>query len=64
MNPFRSKILGSRCGSCRRLEENLRVAVKEADFPAEVEKLQEIEQFLADGIARIPALVINATVFA
>ncbi|GAB4328355.1 MAG: hypothetical protein Kow0037_02580 [Calditrichia bacterium] len=58
------KILGSQCGSCRRLEENVRQAVRENRFEANIEKIEGIDQFIFYGIARIPALVINEQVVA
>ncbi len=57
------KILGSRCGNCRRLEHNVRTAIREIDDSATVEKVEDIEEFIRYGIARIPALVINESVF-
>ncbi|MBN1363459.1 MAG: thioredoxin family protein [Syntrophaceae bacterium] len=57
------KILGSRCGSCRRLENNVHRAIREINDRATVEKVENIDEFIRYGIARIPALVINESVF-
>ncbi|GAB4379339.1 MAG: hypothetical protein Kow0042_28610 [Calditrichia bacterium] len=62
MKNLNIKILGSRCGNCQRLEKNVRQVVDALGISATVQKVQELDQFIAYNIARIPALVINEKV--
>jgi small redox-active disulfide protein 2 len=57
------KILGSRgCATCTKLEKNVRKAVEELDFKAEVEKVEDYAKMMYYGIASTPALVVDEKV--
>ncbi len=56
------KILGSGCPSCRRLEENTRLALVEADMTATIVKVTDVAAIIEHGVMKTPALVIDDTV--
>lgn len=47
------------CAKCRRLEGNLREALKELDLDIPVEKIEGLEAIKARGILRVPVLYID-----
>ncbi len=56
------KILGSGCANCRRLEKNVRQAIKTLGIDASVEKVTGIKEITAYGVTRTPALVVDEQV--
>ena len=51
------KILGTGCANCRKLEANVREAVKEMGLDAEVKKVENIKDIMSYGVMGPPALV-------
>lgn len=56
------KILGSGCKNCVALEENTRVALKEAGIEAEVIKVTDFKEIMTYGVMRTPAIVVDEKV--
>ena len=56
------KILGSGCAKCKQLEANAQQAVKELGIEATIEKVKEIEDIMAYGVMKTPALVVDEQV--
>lgn len=53
------KILGTGCAKCRRLEEKVKALVDLHKLPAEVEKVEGLEDIMKYNIMRTPGLVVN-----
>ena len=53
------KILGTGCANCKKLEANAKEAVKELNMEATVEKVEELQEIMAYGVMKTPALVVN-----
>jgi len=53
------EVLGTGCANCKRLEQNVRRAVKEAKVKAEVVKVEDLQQIIERGIMFTPALIID-----
>ncbi|KAB3531896.1 thioredoxin family protein [Alkaliphilus pronyensis] len=53
------KVLGTGCKNCKTLEENARIAIKELNIEAEVEKVADIKEIVNYGVFKTPALVID-----
>lgn len=56
------QVLGPGCPKCKKLEENVKAAVKELEIEAEVEKVSDITKIMAQGILLTPGLVIDGNV--
>lgn len=56
------KILGTGCSKCKKLEENVKEAVKELGIEATVEKVQDIKDIMTYGVMNTPALVVDEQV--
>jgi len=56
------EILGSGCANCKRLEENVRKACKEAGVKADIEKVQDWKKIASYGVMMTPGLVIDGAV--
>lgn len=56
------KILGSGCANCQKLETHVKKAVEEIGLQASVEKVTQMEDILAYGVMKTPALVIDEVV--
>ena len=56
------KILGTGCSKCKKLEENVKEAVKELGIEATVEKVLDIKDIMAYGVMSTPALVVDEQV--
>ncbi len=56
------KVLGTGCASCKKLEANAKEAVKDMALEAEVIKVEALQDILAYGVMKTPALVVNDTV--
>lgn len=53
------EVYGTGCANCRKLEENVRKAVKELNVKAEVVKVEDIQKIIERGIMMTPALFID-----
>ncbi len=53
------EVLGTGCPSCRKLEENVREAVKEMDIEAEIVKVDDMKSIAASGVMLTPALILD-----
>lgn len=56
------KILGPGCANCKKLEANVKEAVKELGIEATIEKVQDFKDIAAYGVMRTPALVVDEQV--
>jgi small redox-active disulfide protein 2 len=56
------KVLGSGCANCKKLEANVREAVKQVGIDATIEKVQDFKDIMAYGVMRTPALVVDEQV--
>jgi small redox-active disulfide protein 2 len=56
------KVLGSGCSKCKKLEENVRKALKELGSAATVEKVADLQTIMSYGVMMTPALVIEEKV--
>ncbi len=56
------KVLGSGCCNCKKLEANVREAVKQLGVEATIEKVEDIKDIMAYGVMRTPALVVDEQV--
>ena len=61
--PQEIKILGSICGSCERLEKNVRSAAAKLNLQASIIKITGIEAMVAANVTRIPALIVNGQLY-
>ena len=56
------KILGTGCTNCKKLEANVREAVKELGIDATIEKVENFKEIMAYGVMKTPALVVDEQV--
>jgi len=56
------KVLGTGCANCKALEKNVINALAEMDYPANVEKVEDITKIMSYGILSTPGLVIDGKV--
>ncbi|MFQ3578819.1 MAG: thioredoxin family protein [Bacteroidales bacterium] len=56
------KILGTGCSKCKTLEKITTEVVKENNFDADIQKVEDITQIMSYGIMMTPALVVNEKV--
>lgn len=56
------KVLGVGCPKCRALEKVVINCLAELDIPADLTKVEDINEMMEYGILRTPALVINGKV--
>lgn len=56
------KVLGSGCSNCKKLEVNVKEAVKELGIEATVEKVEDFKDIMAYGVMKTPALVVDEQV--
>ncbi|NLJ04999.1 MAG: thioredoxin family protein [Exilispira sp.] len=52
------QILGKGCINCKKLEENVRIALKQIGLNEEVEKVTDVDKIVEMGVLMTPALVI------
>lgn len=57
------KILGEGCSKCKRLEKNLKKALKEVNLDVEIEKEGNLLEIVSYGVMEPPGLVINDEVY-
>jgi len=55
----RIEILGTGCAKCKRLFDNVQVAVKDLKIAADVVKVEDIEEIVNRGVMLTPALFVN-----
>lgn len=56
------KILGTGCSKCDKLEKNLKIALKELNIEATIEKVDDLVQIVSYGVMTTPGLVIDGQV--
>jgi small redox-active disulfide protein 2 len=56
------KILGTGCSNCKKLVANVKEAVKELGIEASIEKVENIQDIIAYGVMKTPALVVDGQV--
>jgi small redox-active disulfide protein 2 len=56
------QILGTGCAKCQKLTENATAAARELGVPYELEKVTDLQQIMAFGVMRTPALVVDGVV--
>ena len=55
-------ILGMGCATCNKLEDTVRLAIKETGVDAQIEHVKDIKKIMAYGVMTAPALVIDGVV--
>ncbi|MFB3763935.1 MAG: thioredoxin family protein [Methanotrichaceae archaeon] len=53
------EILGTSCAKCKSLTKNVEKAVSETGIPAEVIKVDSIQEIMGRGVMMVPALLID-----
>lgn len=56
------EILGTGCATCNKLEDTVRLAVKEAGIDVQIDHIKDIKKIMAYGVMTTPALVIDGKV--
>lgn len=56
------KVLGSGCENCKKLNENVKVAVNDLELEANIEKVEDLVTIMKYGVMKTPALVIDEKV--
>lgn len=56
------KVLGSGCANCKKLDTNVKEAVKALGLDATVEKVEDFKDIMAYGVMKTPALVVDEQV--
>jgi small redox-active disulfide protein 2 len=56
------KILGTGCPNCKKQEANVRQAVHDLGIDATIEKVENMQDIMAFGVMRLPALVVDGQV--
>jgi small redox-active disulfide protein 2 len=56
------KVLGSGCANCKRLYAEAEKAIAQSGQPVTLSKVEAIEEIMAHGVMRTPALVIDGRV--
>ena len=49
-------ILGMGCATCNKLEDTVRLAIKETGIDAQIDHVKDIKQIMAYGVMTTPAL--------
>ncbi|MFA5323801.1 MAG: thioredoxin family protein [Smithella sp.] len=58
------EILGMGCTTCNKLEDAVRLAVKETGIDAQIDHIADIKKIMTYGVMTTPALVIDGKVVA
>ncbi|MFX4263485.1 thioredoxin family protein [Pelotomaculum propionicicum] len=53
------KVLGPGCANCRKLEANVKTALKELNIEATVEKVENVKDIISYGVMKTPTLVVD-----
>lgn len=53
------EIFGTGCAKCKRLEKNVREAVKDLGVEARIEKVEDLDEITSRGIMMTPGLAID-----
>jgi small redox-active disulfide protein 2 len=56
------EILGMGCATCNKLEDTVRLAIKEAGIDAQIDHVKDIKKIMTYGVMTTPALVIDGVV--
>jgi len=56
------KVLGSGCLNCQKMEEMVKIAVKELGIEATLVKISDIGEIVRFGILATPGLIVNGKV--
>lgn len=56
------KVLGTGCANCKKLEAHVKEAIKELGIEAIVEKVENLQEIMAYGVMKTPALVVDEQV--
>jgi small redox-active disulfide protein 2 len=56
------KVLGSGCANCKKLYAEAEKAIAQSGLAATLSKVEAIEEIMAHGVMRTPALVIDGRV--
>jgi small redox-active disulfide protein 2 len=56
------EILGMGCATCNKLEDTVRLAIKEMGIDVQIDHVKDIKQIMAYGVMTTPALVIDGKV--
>lgn len=56
------KVLGTGCSKCKKMENNIHLAVSEMGSDATVEKVEDVMEIMKYGVMGTPALVIDEEV--
>lgn len=56
------KVLGTGCTNCKKLEANAKDAVSKLGIEASVEKVEDLQDIMAYGVMKTPALVVDEKV--
>lgn len=56
------QILGKGCINCKKLEENVRIALKQIGLNEEIEKVTDVNKIVEMGVLMTPALVIDGKI--
>jgi small redox-active disulfide protein 2 len=53
------EVLGTECAKCRSLLRNVEKAVSETGTPAEIIKVESLQEIMSRGVMMVPALYID-----
>lgn len=56
------QVLGTGCAKCKKLYAEAEKAVSASGLPAQLEKVEKIDEIMAHGVMMTPALVIDGEV--
>jgi small redox-active disulfide protein 2 len=56
------EILGMGCATCNKLEDTVRLAIREMGIDAQIDHVRDIKKIMAYGVMTTPALVIDGEV--
>jgi small redox-active disulfide protein 2 len=56
------EILGTGCATCNKLEDTVRLAIKEMGIDAQIDHVKDIKKIMTYGVMTAPALVIDGKV--